>query len=96
MAYKKQTPRGRDSCRTCQCMRCSCLLCEFDKYYRCYPTNPGCVHCLNTENDTPITNCPNFRFRSVSHVYRIKLIRKNPYYRLAKTLKSLFEQINQI
>lgn len=77
-------------------MRCSCLLCEYEKYFRCYPTNAGCVRCLQVENDKPVTDCPNFRPRTVKKTYKIRLKRKDPCYRLARTLHSLFEQLKQI
>lgn len=96
MAYKSRVPSGRSACRTCQCMRCSCLLCEYEQYYRCYPTNAGCVRCMEVENDKPVKDCPNFQFRSVKKTYRIRVKRKDPYYKLARTLKSIFEQIQQI
>lgn len=96
MAYKKRVPSGREACKSCQCMRCSCLLCEYEKFYRVYPTNAGCVRCLHVENDLPVRNCPNFTPRKVTRTYRIRLKRKDPYYKLAHTLHSLFDQLKKL
>lgn len=83
-------------CKDCLCMRCSCLTCQYDKYYRALPVNPGCVHCMRTGRETALTECPWFLPHMRTKCYKIRLRRKNPYFTLARTLQSVFQQLKAL
>lgn len=83
-------------CKDCLCMRCSCVFCQYEKYYKSLPINAGCLHCMRVSNETAVTECEWFLPRLRTQFYKIRVRRKNPYFMLAKTLHSAFQQLKDL
>lgn len=83
-------------CKSCLCMRCMSLACPYEHFYNCYPNNAGCIRCMFTDNDKPVLECEHFQIRRRGEFYKIRVKRKDPYYRLATFLKLLHNEIKSI
>lgn len=83
-------------CKSCMCLRCQSLFCPYEKHYSCYPVNAGCLRCMFTESDVPVTECEHFTCRSRVKVYKVKAKRKNPYYRIATLIQMMHNEIKSL
>lgn len=92
----REIVRKYNPCKFCLCLRCNCILCPYEKFYNCFPTNPACIKCMMDDNDKPIKECNYFRPRTTKHLYHIKIKRKDPYKRVAKLLASLHSEIKKL
>ena len=92
----KEIIKKVNPCKSCLCLRCSCLLCPYEKFYDCFPTNAGCIHCMMHDNDKPVVECQFFKPRTTKRIYRIKIRRKDPYKGIAKLLVALHSEIKRL
>lgn len=92
----KEVIRKINPCKSCLCIRCNSLLCPYEKFYNCYPTNPSCIKCLMDDNDRAITDCKFFTPRTTKHIYKIRVKRRDPYKNIAKLLASLHTEFKRL
>lgn len=97
MGYRIKKKDYHLACARCLCMRCGAVNCPYNQLYNCYPSNAGCVHCLQTERNEPLLECEFFKpYKTMSVTYKIKCRRKNPYYNIARLLQSLHSEFKKL